>query len=179
MIQTRYVKRKARASFIAEGPLALWILFFLMTFPFLDLATVLLRYTFLVSAVRDGVHAAAHAKTFLINPSPTNLSAVNTAPLAVSQTASAFSEIQVTSVQTRILATNIASKQLTVYTSPLTQAADDASNLYEIEIVVQGAINPLINLNIGILPAIPGLTASVPVTLAAREFCEYPQGLNQ
>jgi hypothetical protein len=44
---------------------------------------------------------------------------------------------------------------------------------------VKGQVSPLMDLNIGILPPIPGLTAAVPVTVAAREYCEYPQGLNQ
>ncbi len=172
--------RKENASFIAEAPFALWVLFFFFTVPFLDMATVLLRYTFIVAAARDGVHAAAHSKTFLSGTSNT-LSAISAATAQVNQTAGAFSEISVSSVQTRILETNISTQLLNAYpyNQPLNQVADESSYLYEIETMVVGTINPLLNMNIGIVPPIPGLTTGVPVTLSAREYCEYPQGLNQ
>lgn len=172
-------KRSPKGSFIAEAPVALWLLFFMFTIPFLDLATVLLRYTFFVSAVRDGVHAAAQAKTYLINSSATNQSAVNIAPASVATTANAFSEISVNNVQTVIVETRLSDLRVMRYSAPLSAPADQAAYLYEIETVVQGTINPLMNMNIGILPPIPGLTAGVPVTVAAREYCEFPEGLNQ
>lgn len=174
-------RRNKKGSFIAEAPLALWVLFFMFTFPFLDFATVMLRYTFVVSALRDGVHAAAHAKTFSTNISSTNLSAINAASAAVNATATAFREIAVSKIKTRILQTNITTKVLTVYSynTALTVAADDSVNLYEIETTVTGSINPLIKVNTGIFPGVPGLTKPVPVTISAREYCEYPQGLNQ
>ena len=178
MTRVRHNRHKG-AAFIAELPFALWILFFLFFLPLLDMATVCLRYCFVVAAVRDGVHAAAQSKTFLTNASPTSLSAINVAPAAVAATASGFSEITVNSVQTYILATNVASLQVSQYSQPLAQPADTTVSLYQIETIVKGQINPLITMSTGLLPGVPGLTASVPVTVAAREYCEYPQGLNQ
>lgn len=174
-------RKNCKGSFIAEAPLALWVLFFVFTFPFLDFATIMLRYTFMVSAVRDGVHAAAHAKTFSSNISATNLSAINAASQAANLTASAFSEIAVSNIRSRILQTNITTKVLTIYSynTALSSVADDSVNLYEIETVVSGSIKPLITMNTGYFPGIPGLTTPLPVTLSAREYCEYPQGLNQ
>jgi hypothetical protein len=96
---TKSAIRKSRGSFIAELPLALWLLFLVFMVPFLDMATVLLRYTFIVSATRDGVHAAAKSKTYLTNASASDTSAVNSAPAAVALTASCFSEIQINNVQ--------------------------------------------------------------------------------
>ena len=178
--QRRRINRKAaQGSFIAELPIALWILFFIFTFPFLDMATVLLRYTFIVAATRDGVHAAAQSKTFLTNASPTDLSATNSAPIAVNNTASAFTEVTVNSVKTVILATNITNHQLTQYNTMLVQPADSTTFLYEIETIVTGQINPLINMSTdGPWPQVPGITSPVAVTVSAREYCEYPQGLN-
>jgi hypothetical protein len=144
-----------------------------------DLATVLLRYTFLVSAARDGVHAAARCKTFLTNASASENSAVHAAPLAVQATASSFSEVQVNTVNTHILVTNITSHQVADYAIPLKQPADTGANIYELETILQGQVNPLINMDTGYFPGIPGLTAPIPVTVAAREYCENPQGLNQ
>lgn len=172
--------RKNRGSFIAEAPFALWALFFLFTFPFLDMATILLRYTFFVSATRDGVHAASHAKTFVSGGTSAYPSATTAAPAAVNLTASSFREITISTVRTRILRTNIATQVVTIYgyNQALTTPADDSTYLYEVETTVTGLINPLINMNIGILGTIPGLTSGVPVTVSAREFCEFPQGLN-
>ena len=172
--------RKNHGSFIAEAPFALWALFFLFTFPFLDMATVLLRYTFFVSATRDGVHAASHAKTFVNGGTAAYPAATTAATTAVNTTASAFREITISNVRTRILRTNIATQTLTVYgyNQALTTAADDSAYLYEVETTVTGLINPLINMNIGIFGNIPGVTSGVPVSVSAREYCEYPQGLN-
>lgn len=170
--------RNNRASFIAEAPIAIWLLLFMFTLPFIDMASILLRYTFFVAAARDGVHAAARSKTFLMNPSSSQLSAINTAPPAVALTANSFTEISISNVATRILETNITTRQVRRYTSPLTAPADSSINLYELETVVTGQINPLLTVN-SYFPMIPGLTAPVPVVVAAREYCEYPQGLNQ
>jgi len=177
MFRNNRNQRTKNGSFIAEAPLALWILFMLFTFPFIDMATVLLRYTFVSAAARDGALAAAQSKTYLANASGTDLSAVNSSTAAANTTASAFGEITVTSVQTLILATNISSHQVTQYTSPLAQPADTGNYLYELETIVQAQINPLINTGSTLL-SVPGLTSPVPVTVASRQYCEYPQGLN-
>ncbi len=171
--------RKKRGSIIAEFPLALWMLFFCFTYPFLDMCTILLRYTFFVAAVRDGVHDAAQSKTFLVNNSATDLSATNNATAGVALTAGAFNEIQINSVSTSILATNITTLALTKYNAPLATPADPSTYLYEIQSTVTGVINPLITLNAGLIPPVPGLTAPIPVTVTGREYCEYPQGLNR
>jgi hypothetical protein len=172
----RSSKRKSTGSLVAELPFALWMLLMLFTVPFIDMATVLLRYTFIVTAARDGVHAAANAKTYFANASGTDLSAVNIASQTVATDAAAFSEISVISVKTYILATNITTHQVTQYTSPLVQPADTGTYLYQLETVVNGQVNPF--LQSPILPNIPGLTAPVPVTVASREYCENPQGLS-
>jgi hypothetical protein len=179
MRSRRHPIRQTRASLVAELPFALWLLFFLFLFPFLDMATVLLRYSFIVAAARDGVHAAAQSKTFSSNASSGDLSAVNAAPLAVNATIAGFSEVGINSVQTTILATNLGTRQVVQYSQPLPIPADTTTNLYEIQTIVRGQVNPLITMNGGVLPAIPGLTCPVPVTVATREYCEYPQGLNQ
>ncbi|MBX9721082.1 MAG: hypothetical protein K2X81_06795 [Candidatus Obscuribacterales bacterium] len=171
--------RQKRGSIIAEFPIALWILFFCFTYPFLDMCTILLRYTFFVAAVRDGVHDAAQSKTFLVNNSASDLSATNNAKAGVALTAGAFREIQVNSVTTSILATNITTLALTKYTAPLATPADPSTYLYELQSTVSGFIYPLITLRAGLLPPVPGLTAPIRVTVTGREFCEYPQGLNR
>ncbi len=173
-------KRPTRASFIAELPFALWAVFFLFLLPFIDMASVLLRYTFLVAAARDGVHAAARSKTFLADI-PGTPSAVNAASQFASLTASAFSEVTVNRVQTRILETDFSSLQLKSYpyNQPLSSPADESINLYEIEVLLSGEINPLLRMESGFFPPVPGLTGAIPVEVNAREYCEYPNGLHE
>lgn len=164
---------------IADAPIAIWLIFVMLTFPFIDMAAISIRYTFMVSASRDAAHAAARTKSFMANVSGTDLSAVNTARNQAMATANAFSEITISDVTTRILITDLASRRVTSQTTPLAQPADTSANLYQIETVVSGQINPIINCDTGEVPGIPGLSAPVPISVASREVCEYPQGLNQ
>lgn len=171
--------RHASAALTAELPLALWILFFLFTFPMIDMATMLLRYSFMVAATRDGAHAAGQARTFWTDSAPGQLSAKNAAASAVAATAAAFTEVSVSSVQAQIVSTSLTSSQVTRYSQPLGQPADTTNNLYEVEIVVKGQISPIIPMSSTTwFPVVPGLTAAIPVSVAAREYCENPQGLN-
>lgn len=170
--------RNNKGSFIAETPVALWLLLFFLTIPFLDMATVLLRYTFFVMAARDGVHEAARSKTFATNSSASQLSAINTASTQVNRTAQSFSEISISRVDTRIVETDITRQTVTIHTNRLVNPADTSAYLYELETIVTGSINPLLTFNPGFLPQIPGITTAVPVVVSAREYCEYPQGLN-
>ena len=171
-------QRNKKGSFIAEFPVALWFLMFFLTIPFLDMASIMLRYTFFVMAARDGVHEAARSKTFLTNASSSQLSAINTARNQVNSTARSFSEITVGNVTTRILETDITRRSVAIHNTRLVNPADTGAYLYELETVVTGSINPLLTFNPGFFPRIPGLTTSVPVVVSAREYCEYPQGLN-
>ncbi len=172
-------KRRCRGSSIVELPVALWVLFVLFTVPFIDLATVLIRYTFMVSASRDAAHAAGKAKSYLSNLTATDLSAANLADSAARTTAAAFSEITVTNVTTRILSTDLTTQAVTSRTTPLPAPADTSLALYEYETTVSGQVNPLITFNAGPFPGIPGLSSPVSVSVTSREFVENPQGLNQ
>lgn len=171
-------QRNKNGSFIAEAPVALWVLFFFLTIPFIDMSTIMLRYTFFVMAARDGVHEAARAKTFSTNASSSQLSARNTATSQVNATARNFSEIAISNVTTRILETDITRRTITIHVNRLNVPADTSAYLYELETIVTGSINPLLTFNPGFLPRIPGITTAVPVVVSAREYCEYPQGLN-
>lgn len=170
--------RNNHGSYIAEAPIALWLLLVVFMFPFVDLAAATIRYTFIVMASRDAAHAASRAKSYLSDTSGSELSAVNLARNQAIATASGFSEITVNSVTTRILITDLGSKLVTSQTAPLATPADTSNNLYQIETVVSGQINPLLTFDAGILPDIPGLSAPIPVSVASREICENPQGLN-
>lgn len=174
-----WLERRRRGSIMVDTPITLWILLFLFVFPMIDLASIGIRYTFLLAAAREAVHQAARAKSFRTNIDAGNLSAMNISRDEANRVAEKFSEVGIDSVSTNIVITDIITQTVSRRSLPLTAPADTANNLYEIEIVVQGRINPLITFNTGALPGIPGLSVPMPVTIAAREFCEFPQGLNQ
>lgn len=171
------MKRIRRGALAAELPLVLWALFILFLIPFIDLATVALRYTFVVAASRDAAFIAAKSKTFLSDISASQRSATHMADETARRTATAFSEITVRDVTTRILITNLTSRIITVSAVPLAVPANSSENLYEIEVTVNADINPLITFNASFLPNVPGLSAPVNVSVSSRGFCESPQGL--
>ena len=172
-------KRNCHGSFIVETPAALWVLFVLFTIPMIDLATVLLRYTFVVAAAHDASHSAGKAMSYMSDISAQEASAIHLADAAARATAAAFAEVTVDSVATRILITNLTTRAVTTRTTPLTTPADTGVNLYEYETTVTGRINPLIAFNAGPFAGIPGLSAPVNVQVTSRQFCENTQGLMQ
>lgn len=172
-------KRNCYGSLLVETPTALWILFVLLTIPMIDLASVMIRYTFMVAASRDAAHFAGRAKSFMSDLTVDDPSAMNLANTAARSTAGSFSEISVSSVTTRLLITNLATRVVTRRTTPLTSPADTTANLYEFEVSVAGQINPLVPFMAGPLARIPGLSAPVPVTVTSRSFVENSQGLMQ
>lgn len=172
--------RNHKGAMVAELPVAIWLLVIMFTLPMIDFATILIRYTFMVTAAQEAVHVASRTKSFLSNISGSEVSAVNGASAQATLAAASFKEITITKITTRILITNLSTKQVSSQTVPLAQPADTGLNLYQIETVLTGQINPIFKFNnTGILPGIPGLSAPVPVSVAARAVCEFPQGLNQ
>lgn len=172
-------KRNRFGSVIVETPAALWVLLVLFTVPMIDMAAVLIRYTFMVAASRDAAHAAGRAKSYMSNLTPEDPSAMNLADSYGRRTAASFAEISVDSITTRLLITNLTTRAVTVRTTPLTSPADTSENLYEYETVINGRINPLVPFYAGPFAGIPGLSAPVQVNVASRSFCENPQGLTQ
>lgn len=165
---------------MAELPIALWVLFVVLTLPMIDMATIGLRTTFLVAAAHDAVHAASRAKSFSSPVTANDPSATQTATSQVAQDISRFREITVNNVTTNMVITDINNGQTTRRNTPLTTPADINTNTYSIEVLVTAQIRPLITFNAGgLLPNIPGLSAPVVVTCAAQEFSEYPSGLNR
>jgi Flp pilus assembly protein TadG len=171
-------QRSKRGNLIVETPLALFVFLFLFCFPLLDLATVTLRTTFLYAAAHNAAWESARAHTYL-NSLDGQPSAVQLASSSAFRTAAAFGGIQVNSVKTNIVATNINSLNQTKQTNPLALPADQSLNSYQVEVSVNGAVNPLIIYNAGGFTNIPGLTQPMILTFTDRQYCENPQGLNK
>lgn len=171
-------RRKQTGSFVAELPAVLWLLFVLVTFPLVDLATVSMRYTFMLTTSRDAVSAASRAKTFHEDASATDLSARNAAREIATATAASFNGISISNVHTRIIATNLATNAIEYHDTPLTEPADSTNYLYAFETTVTGQLMPLIIMSTP-FGDIPGLTAPMNISISSQKLCENTQGLNQ
>lgn len=171
------MKRGTKGSFVAEVPIVLWFLIFLLFFPMLDLVAVTIRTTFLFMAAHNAVTAACRARSFSasINGYPT---ASTLADTVAHQTINSFGGVQIASMETAILVTNTASKAITRFTSPLPTPADSIANTYHIEVTLNGVINPLIPYNAGVFGNIPGLTAPINLTVKDQRYAENEQGLS-
>lgn len=170
--------RKRHGNFIAEMPPVLLILFFLFIFPLINLGTVALRYALLITACRDGAHAAATAYTFEAS-SAGKPSALEATPVVVNGFANRYSGITITNIDVDILTTNIFTQAVTRSANKLTDPANTQSNLYSLETIVTADLQPLIRYDAPFVVAIPGLTKAWTTVVRAREFAENAQGLDQ
>ncbi|HEY9684949.1 MAG TPA: hypothetical protein V6C86_25455 [Oculatellaceae cyanobacterium] len=174
---TREKARKRRGSATVELPVALWILVFVFLFPLIDLATIGLRTSFLYAALHQATWEAARAHTFqnsLDSQKPAVQLANDTANSIVKQ----FNGIALTSIQTKILTTNIATSAVTSQSTPLSAPADQSQNIYQIQVTLKGSITPLVLWHEK-LAAIPGMTAPLSIQLCDSQYCENTQGLNK
>lgn len=166
-------RRSRKGSTMADTPVTLWLLFLGLTFPLMDLASITMRYTFLLAAARDGAFAGSREQTYTLADAALKAK--------IAQTASSFTGITVNSVTTNVVTTNLATKAVARQPNKLAAPANPSTNLYQIEAQVQGTIQPFINMGGvgGILPNVPGITAPVTTSVTCREYFENPQGLNQ
>lgn len=171
------MRRREWGSLMVEMPFAFWMLIIVLTLPLLDLGTICLRYGFVVQAANDAAHAAAVADSFSADTGPQQLSAVHLAQNQAALTAGSFSHVTLDTVTTNIVITNLNNGAVTRSNKPLAQPANTSVNLYQIEALLDARVDPLVYFNVSFLPFVPGITAPVPVHVAARRFCECPQGL--
>src|ERR1700739_3990466 len=134
--------RKATGTFAVELPFVLWVFFFLLFFPMLNLATTFVRITFLYGATHNACINAARARSFQtpINSDPT---AVSLAQDGANAYAAAFTGIHILTLDTAIVITNITTHAQTVQSTPLTTPADVNNFTYQLQVTVNGASDPL------------------------------------
>jgi hypothetical protein len=154
------------------------MLFMLITIPLLDFATVALRATFVASAAKDAVHAAARAQTFSTDLG-TSLSARNLAFNQARTSVLAFGGLSFINATTSIVVTNTTTQTSTKQSVKLAAPADIGTYTYNLESRVTADISPLITYSSNFFGRVPGLTVPYTLTASAQEFCEYPQGLDQ
>lgn len=172
-------QRKKTATTMAEMPVALWLII-LMCFPMLILATCTMRYGFFWNACREAAQRACACQTFK-NDTTEGQSSCTTADFWVNKAVGSFSGITIVgSPNVYILQTNVATGTQTKYPTrtQLPMAADPNSCIYDIQVEINGQVDPLIPFVSG-LGAVPGLSAPYPVTVRSQYQAEIPQGLNK
>lgn len=161
-----------------ETPLVLWILIFGMIMPTIALATMGIRYAFFLNAARLAVHSAAQAKSFQ-KDFPPDLSAQTRAQQTAKTSCESFSGVTLNTVTTSIVVTPVAAGEPIAQTAKLAGPAFEENNLYQLQVKLDGQLNPLVPVPSGVVGInVPGLTAPYPVQTSAKEVSENPQGLN-
>jgi hypothetical protein len=176
MISTRPIS----GTTLAEMPLALWIVI-MMCFSLLILATETLRFGFFWNACREAALHAAQCPTFVYDTS-LGKSACNTATSWATLASSSFSGITLVGpVNVYIMQTDVYSGITTKSMSrvPLVTAVDTSHNIYDIQVELNGQIDPLVPFGQSWFGSVPGLCAPIPVTVHSQYTAEVPQGLNK
>ena len=170
--------RTQTGSLVEVAPV-LWFLLLMLTFPLLNLATVGLRYTFLLGASRDAVQAASVAKTFLVDLDSSNPSAVDAAQAIATQECADFKGIHLTNVTTNLVITNLNTNAVTIQSTPLSGPADTANFFYQVQVITTAKVDPFLTYRGAIFGNIPALTGPATFSLASQQMCENPTNMNQ
>lgn len=171
-------RSRTRGSMMAEVSMALYIMLFFFAIPLMNLATIALRASFLYIACHVATIEAARATTFETNPVG-SYSSKNLASMHAPKTASQFTGVTVESVVTSILITDLTTMTQTRRSSKLSSPAEVGVKAYQIEVRVNGKVDPIIAFNFEKFLSVPGLTAPIALTFADRQMCENPQGLTR
>jgi len=171
--------KKRSGYLLTEVAPALWLAFIIFTVPMTTFGTLGMRYALLTSAVHSAACLGSRCQTFLVNTSPTSLSAVNMATQTAQNAAKTWSGITITQVNTYIAICPVSGGAVTRQSTALTSPANSSTNAYNFEVVLQAQLQPLITDKNYWLVNIPGLTG--PLTTSARSdfFFENTQGLTQ
>jgi hypothetical protein len=167
--------RRSRGSVIAELPMVLWILFMVICFPMLNLATAFFRVSFLYAGVHFASISAARSASYLA-PVDGKPSAVNEAVAKLNLLKNSFAGLDVQNIKTEIVVTNNDTLAMSNYNAPLAKPADQSVNSYQIQVSATCSGQPLV-----VVPSpfsIAGVNAPLVFNLQAKQYCENPQGLN-
>lgn len=172
--------KNERGVSLLETPLILMVIFVFLLIPMISLASITMRMSLVSSAVKDAVNVAAKSRTFATNTASEKC-AVELARESINRSLSTMTGIRITEINTCILATNSTTGAITRSEGRLTTPADARQFVYQIETRVKGEVDPVIGGGTGggLLGGIPGLTAPIPIDIAAVEMAEFPQGLNR
>lgn len=173
-------RRSAKGTTLAEFGPAMFLAFIILGFPLITFGTLAMRYSFLCNAARLAASAGSQCKTFMVDTNSTSdPSAVTAANNIVKQSVNSFKGVGSTKVTCYIVSTPLGGGSVSRTTSPLTKPADTSSNAYNMEVKVDGSVQPLFYNSSKLFGSIPGLTGAINTSVRADVFFENTQGLNQ
>ncbi len=178
----KQIVRLGRASSVVELPVGICILFLFLLLPMIDLATIATRASFIHSACHDAAHGASRAKSYKINGSGGELSAVNIArrnALLTKAHGLAGVNFADSDVHVFIIGTPIKLGKPPIRQEDKLDSSDTKSYLYQVEVSISGTVDPLAMLSAQLFGSVPGLTVPMPVQATYREFSEHPSGLTK
>jgi hypothetical protein len=168
--------RSKTGSIALEYVAALVILFLVLCFPLMNLATVTYKYNLVVAAVHTATNRAAKADTF----SGTGNAIAALVPATVSNFLNNVKGVQVQQIDYRINESDPTTTTVTHYPMRTRlSTVPDVRHIYCVETIVAARVDPLIYINVGFIPSIPGLTGPASYTVASQEIVENVTGLNQ
>jgi hypothetical protein len=132
-----------------------------------------------MNAARSAASAAAECKSFQTDVSATDRSAVNVGTQLVTQFANVFNGVKVQKTTVSIVICNLANQSISLQSAPLLKAADPSINAYDVEVLVQGEIQPILTMPHNIFGQVPGLSAPITTSARAIAMFENTQGLTQ
>lgn len=175
---------RSTGTTIAEVPLGLWIIFIGIGLPLFALATITIRFALFYEAAREAVQAASCCQTYFTDPSApaTSLSAVHTATNVANNVVNTFSGLTINSVQLYIVTTPVSSNGtlspiITGPNTPLSSPANPDQNMYQIQVVLSGQVQPLVTMPFLAANSVPGLTGPFQTSVTAERVFENPDGL--
>jgi hypothetical protein len=166
--------RKDHGSTMAELPVVIWGIFFVFLLPLINVATLGMRLTFLYAAAHNACIASARARTYLTS-TDAHPPAVQLAQTGANLVVNGFPGIHITSLTPKIIITDVNTQAQTTVSGPLTTAPDTSNFTYQIQITLNGTIDPFINVY---FPTnVPGLNQPLALTFSEAQFFENPSGL--
>jgi hypothetical protein len=171
--------RSENGQSLAEIGPTLWFALVIIFFPMITYSTVGVRYILLMNAAKLAAGQAAQCRSFLTDISASEKSAVNTANSLAAQAVSSFTGIRLQQITTSIVTCSYSGSTVTKRTTPLPTPPDITFNAYDVEVLLQAQIDPIVT-NSSLSPfGIPGLTKPMTVVAKSNVVFENPQGLTQ
>ena len=182
LTRRKWTSKRHGGSSIAEFPVVLIGFLLCLLMPMIDLAFIAFRTSFVHTAAHNAAQSAGRAKTFSANGANGELSAINIAKrdaIAVKNNGAGGVNFADTDVIVNIVGTPLKTGKPEIrQNTPLT-AIDTKDYLFQIEVTVNGQVQPLVTLSDSFFGQVPGLTAPMPIQASYKQFCEHPGGLSK
>lgn len=142
-------------------------------------STVGVRYVLLMNAAKLAAAQAAQCRSFQTDISASEKSAVHTANTIATTAVGYFKGVHLQQITTSIITCSYSGSTVTSRTTPLTSPPDASFNAYDVEVLLQAQIDPIITNSSLCASGIPGLTKPMTVIAKSDVVFENPQGLTQ